>query len=251
MDSASPTAQPSPSDSVPREKAGLHLSPWAIAALALAHFVTVALLVGSVIIALQVSRDLTVSDDDVLVHRKDNLPLRVQEHLNFLNLTELHKLSILTFQKPTSLIFKINAVDTEIYRLYSVRAVEFNGAMGNSTLKLFLALDHLLTITETDATLTDASNNIIQWYSFENLITSPAQQIPKDQMPNQDLSQLRQLGGMGKKGGGAGYQQVVFPAMYTPVVYPVVMGPMAYAPAMTCINCGLYYSGIQPVAGMY
>jgi len=145
---------------------GCYLGRWTVIGLIVAHLVTLSLLIASVFIALQISRDFGVTDDDILVHKKDNAPLRVQEHLNFLRLSELKNLSLVTFQKPTSLIFKIYGNDTEIYRLYSVKAVELEGVAGKTSVTLFLALGHRLRLANGEAVLSTSNGDLIQRYNL-------------------------------------------------------------------------------------
>jgi len=223
-------------------------------ALIIAHFGTVALLVGSIIIALHLARDLKVGPDDVLVHYKDDLPLQAQKNLNFLDLTELPKVSLVAFQKPTSLVFKINGQFSDIYRLYTVRAVEFE-VSNDTSVTLFLAMGHRLSLTNDTAALFDASGDLLQRYNLDYLRKHPSLPAANNGTFSGNSTsdgQLRQLMMAGKKGyGGMGFGMPV--AM--PIAYPYPVAPVAftppYTPAMTCVNCGLYYGGVPPMGSYY
>jgi len=199
---------------------------------------------------------LKVGPDDVLVHYKDDLPLQAQRNLNFLDLTELPKVSLVAFQKPSSLVFKINGNFSDIYRLYTVRAVEFESSSKNDTeVTLFLAMGHRLSLTNETAALFDATGELLQSYNLDYLRKTAHPTDSNVTLSSNETAsdgQLRQL--MMKKGyGGMGFgMPVAVPMPYAyPVATPVAVAAPVYTPAMTCVNCGLYYGGVPPMANYY
>ncbi|CEL98239.1 unnamed protein product [Vitrella brassicaformis CCMP3155] len=124
---------------------------------------TAACVFGLMLAAIQLSKEITVSDDEQLVSRKDSMPLRFSEALDSVPLEGLAFLPLDEIQKMESL--HINLGDRAPERVYNIEGV-FRDLTTNTT-ELHLSLGHTLITKPGEFSLVDEKGAVIDSGEFE------------------------------------------------------------------------------------
>jgi len=131
------------------------------------YLVTMAAVFGLCFAAVQLSKDMRVSEDDLLVSNKDQVPLRFSEALKFVPLEGFAFLPLAEMQKMASLHIMIGK-DGE--RVYNIEAV-FRDRKTNTT-EAHLSLGHKLVSAPGKFSLIDEKGEVVYAGEYEYEITT-------------------------------------------------------------------------------
>ncbi|CEL96697.1 unnamed protein product [Vitrella brassicaformis CCMP3155] len=164
---------------------------------------TAACLFGIMLAAVQVSKEITVSDDEQLVNSKDSMPLRFSEALDSLPLEGLAFLPLNEIQKMESL--HINMPEQGSERVYNIEGV-FRDLTTNTT-EVHLSLGHKLLTSPGKFSLVDEKGAFVYSgeYDFEYVSTEELEKLIKEEADTaNDKEGSRRRLGFGFSLGGFG-----------------------------------------------
>jgi len=145
---------------------------------------TAACVFGLMLAAIQLSKEITVSDDEQLVSRKDSMPLRFSEALDSVPLEGLAFLPLDEIQKMESL--HINLGDRAPERVYNIEGV-FRDLTTNTT-EVHLSLGHILIAKPGEFSLVDEKGAVIHSgdYEYEFLTDEEVEKLSKEEADTAD-----------------------------------------------------------------
>ncbi|CEL91686.1 unnamed protein product [Vitrella brassicaformis CCMP3155] len=148
-----------------------------------AYLATMAAVFGLCFAAVQLSKDVVVSEDDMLVSNKDQVPLRFNEDLQFVPVEGLAFLPLAEIQKLESLHILVGE-DGE--RVYNIQAV-FRDFKSNTT-EAHLSLGHKLVSTPGKFSLIDEKGEVVFQDEYDYELTTPEEAAKVNREEAEELS---------------------------------------------------------------